>query len=147
MKDKIVMSVLVSMFTLGCATLKESVVTGSGVGAATGLVVHSTSKNRSNKEGALTSVLVGAIFGGITSYFIHGSLEKRDSKTRRKTLLNLNKFSVSTPIQNKNIQGFKVSTPDADKECFDWEIKGSKLVQKHCVWSIKGNSFWVPAVK
>ena len=129
----------------GCASMKESLVTGVGVGAATGLVAGSQANKDNRNKGALTGALVGAVIGGISSYLIHGSLEKRDAKTRKQTLLNLDRHSVSTPQGGANVQDFKLSSPDVDKECFDWEVKADKLVQQHCVWTIKGNSFWVPA--
>jgi hypothetical protein len=128
----------------GCASMKESLMTGVGIGAATGAVTGAGLSNSKRSKGALTGALIGAAVGGISSYFIHGQLEKRDTKTRKQTLLNLDKYSVSTPAKAGAVQDFKLSAPDVDKECFDWEVKGDKLVQKHCVWTIKGNSFWTP---
>lgn len=133
------------IFGTGCATMKESLVTGVGAGAATGLVAGSMTNKDNQSKGAATGALVGAAIGGISSYLIHGTLEKRDAKTRKHTLLNLDRYSVSTPAGSGNAQDFKLSTPNVDKECFDWEVKGDKLVQQHCVWTIKGNSFWVPS--
>lgn len=133
-----------SLFVSGCASMKESIVTGVGIGATTGATGGSHANKKDRQKGALQGALIGAAIGGISSYIIHGSLEKRDSKTRKDTLLNLDKFSVSTPSRGSGVQDFRLSTPDVDKECFDWEVKGGKLVQQHCVWTIKGNSFWVP---
>jgi hypothetical protein len=125
--------------------MKDSIIAGVGVGAASGALGGSLMSPRNRSQGILSGALIGAAIGGIGSYFIHGSLEKRDTKTRKDTLLNLDKFSVSRPSQSSNpVQDFKLSAPDVDKDCFDWEVKGGKLVQKHCVWTIKGNSFWVP---
>lgn len=136
-----------SVLLSGCASMKESIVTGVGVGAATGAIGGSIANKEDKGKGALTGALIGAAIGGISSYIIHGSLEKRDATTRKQTLLNLDKFSVSTPQKGGGVQDFRLSAPDVDKECFDWEVKGDKLVQQHCVWTIKGNSFWTPASK
>ena len=139
------MSLIVGSLALsGCASMKESLITGVGVGAATGAVGGSMSNKNNKGQGALTGALIGAAIGGIGSYIIHGSLQKRDAKTRKQTLLNLDKYSVSTPHKSGGVQDFRLSAPDVDKECFDWEVKGDKLVQQHCVWSINGNSYWVP---
>jgi hypothetical protein len=129
--------------------MKESLITGVTSGAATGAITGSMSGGHNKGKGAATGALIGAAVGGLASYIIHGTLEKRDTKIRKRTLLNLDKFSVSRPsAKNSNaVQDFKISAPDVDKDCFDWEIKGDKLVQQHCVWTIKGNSFWSPESK
>lgn len=138
-------SIIIGSFALsGCASMKESLVTGVSVGAATGAIGGSFANKNDRGKGAATGALIGAAIGGLSSYIIHGSLESRDSKTRKQTLLNLDKYSVSTPNKGGGVNDFKLSAPDVDKECFDWEVKGDKLVQKHCVWTIRGNSFWVP---
>jgi hypothetical protein len=129
--------------------MKESLITGVTSGAATGAIAGSMSNRNDQGKGAATGALIGAAVGGLASYIIHGSLEKRDTKIRKKTLLNLDKFSVSRPSSKSNggVQDFKISAPDVDKDCFEWEVKGDKLVQQHCVWTIKGNSFWSPESK
>ena len=147
-KNKAMIStIVIGTLLSGCASMKESIVTGVGFGAATGAIVGSESNKNNRNQGALTGALVGAAIGGISSYIIHGSLEKREAKTRKQTLLNLDKYSVSTPPKGGGVQDFRLSAPDVDKECFDWEVKGNQLVQQHCVWSIKGNSFWMPSQK
>lgn len=135
---------MISVFVSGCASMKESIITGVSTGAATGAIAGSISNKRDKGKGAVTGALIGAAIGGISSYIIHGSLEKRDATTRKQTLLNLDKFSVSTPNRSSGVNDFRLSAPDVDKECFDWEVKGGKLVQQHCVWTIKGNSYWSP---
>ena len=139
MKNGMMMCLLLgSVFASGCATMHKSLLTGVGVGIATGAA---TSSAINRGKGTLTGALVGAA----SSYLIHGVLEKRDSNTRKKTLLNLDKFSVSKPTSRQGVQDFRLSAPDVDKECFDWEVRGNRLVQQHCVWTIRGNSSWLPS--
>lgn len=151
MKQLSMLLLISSLMITGCQTMKESLVVGVGSGAATGFVAGSMSaqgKSSGRKmQQAGRGALIGAAIGGLASYLIHGSLEKRDSETRRNALLNLDKFSVSNPSNSTEVKDFGLSAPDVDKECFDWEVKGNRLVQKHCVWTINGNSGWVPYKK
>ena len=101
----------------------------------------------------MKGALFGAALGAASSYLIHGVLQKRDAKTRRQTLLNLDKFSVSAPTGVRplgmvlRMRNFRLSAPDVDQECFDWEVRGNRLVQQHCVWTIRGNAAWLPSSK
>ena len=143
MKNGMMMCLLLgSVFASGCATMHKSLLTGVGVGIATGAA---TSSAINRGKGALTGALVGAAIGAASSYLIHGALEKRDANTRKRTLFNLDKFSVSKPTGSQGVQDFSLSAPDVDKECFDWEVRGNRLVQQHCVWTIRGNSSWLPS--
>lgn len=77
----------------GCATLKDSLILGAG----TGLVVGGIAGNQGDgdrSENVLTGAVIGGVVGGLTSYLIHGSLESRDSRVRKDTILNLEKFDV-----------------------------------------------------
>ncbi len=90
-------------------------------------------------KGALKGVLFGAAIGAASSYLIHKALQKRDSKTRRQTLLNLDKFSVSAPTRGQGVQNFRLSAPDVDagtmykKRMNHKEMKA--LVLKVVAWS------------
>lgn len=131
--------ILIAISASSCATLQKSVVTGSSVGAGAGIVASTVLTG----GGALKGALVGGLVGGISGHLFHRFLQKRDSDTRKQTLLNLDKFSVSAPTaRGNNTQNFRLSAPDVDKECFDWEVRGNQLVQQHCVWTIRGNATW-----
>lgn len=68
------------------------------LGASTGLIVGGIAGNQSpgndKSENVLKGAVIGGIIGGIASYAIHGSLESRDTRVRRETLLNLEKYDV-----------------------------------------------------
>ncbi len=77
----------------GCATLKDSLILGAG----TGLVVGGIAGNQSDgdkSENVLKGAVIGGVVGGLASYLIHGSLESRDARVRKDTILNLEKFDV-----------------------------------------------------
>lgn len=84
-------------WTVSCSTMKESITLGIASGAATGAAGAQLFSRTDKGEKALTGAAIGAVIGGIASYFIHGSLEERDAETRRKTLFNLENFGVNSP--------------------------------------------------
>ena len=152
MQKGMVMCLLASaVLAAGCATLHKSMLTGVGIGVGTGAV---TSMAMTGGKSAVKGALFGAALGAASSYLIYGALQKRDAKTRRQTLLNLDKFAVSAPTRGQRAfshtagaHDFRLSAPDVDKECFDWEVRGNQLVQQHCVWTIRGNATWQSNVR
>ncbi len=125
----------------GCATMKESIGLGIVTGAATGLVLGHTI-DRGSSSAKLGGALIGAVVGGVASYFIHQGLEDRDARVRKETLFNLDKFNVSRPSENTDA-GYGVATPSVETQCYDTEVRGDKLVQAHCESNIVGSPEWV----
>lgn len=98
----------------GCATMSDSVILGIGTGAATGAVLGTQMRGESDKAGA--GAAIGAALGGLGAYFIHKGLSNRDERTRRETLLNLEKYEVSLPGRsNQNL-----TKTQGDLECHAW---------------------------
>ncbi len=127
---------------MGCATMKESLMLGVGTGvvtgAATGLLV-----SKDNSQAALTGAAIGALVGGVASYFIHDGIESRDAKVRRETLFNLEKFSVSKPRSLEKAENdYIVDQSKVETQCFDTEVHGSKLIEAHCESVIVGSPEW-----
>jgi hypothetical protein len=90
--------------------MKDSLVVGASTGFVLGGVAASQNQSGDQGENFLKGAVVGGIIGGIASYAIHGSLENRDTRVRKETLLNLEKYDVlgrdgltpvDTPIKNK----------------------------------------------
>jgi hypothetical protein len=130
------------MFGLsGCATVRESVLTGVATGAVTGLLLGPVVAPGAS-DSRVGGALIGAAVGGIASYFIHKSLDDRDAKTRKETLFNLDKYNVSRPSGSSDA-GYGIAAPSVETECFDTEVKGDKLVQAHCESRIIGTPEWV----
>lgn len=77
----------------GCSTLNDSLILGAGTGVIVGGIAGN--QNDSDRsENALKGAVIGGVVGGLASYLIHGSLESRDTRVRKHTLLNLEKFDV-----------------------------------------------------
>lgn len=92
-----------SLLFASCSTLRESVTLGAGTGAIAGGATGALT-GKDHSKGALLGLGIGALVGGIASYFIHGGLKDRDNKTRKETLFNLEKHGVfgNAPEENKN---------------------------------------------
>lgn len=91
--DRIFFWLLSVVILSGCSSSRDSVILGVGTGAASGGVVGSQVKT-DRGENAIKGALIGGIVGGVASYIIHGSLESRDERVRKETLLSLEKFDV-----------------------------------------------------
>ena len=81
-----------------------------------GGIAGNQSPGQDKSENVLKGAVIGGIVGGIASYAIHGSLESRDAKIRRDTLLNLEKYDVlgregiAPPDTSSNSKGDKCYT-------------------------------------
>lgn len=136
----------IAILTTGCSTMRESLTLGVSTGAATGAVAGaSLSKNRG--QGALKGALVGGAISGIASYFIHKGLKKRDQKTRRETLFNLDKFGVDYPKNYSQENGPGLSKPVVESQWVDTQVQGKKLIEGHRVWIISEDPQWIPSNK
>ncbi|MFT6631905.1 MAG: hypothetical protein ACJAS4_001866 [Bacteriovoracaceae bacterium] len=138
-----ILVMVIAIMTTGCSTMRESLTLGISTGAATGAVAGA-SLNKNNGKGALQGALVGGAISGIASYFIHKGLKKRDQKTRRETLFNLDKFGVDYPKNYSTGNGPGLSMPVVESEWVDTQVKGKKLVEGHRVWIISEEPQWIP---
>lgn len=138
-----ILIMIIAIMTTGCSTMRESLTLGISTGAATGAVAGA-SLNKNSGKGALQGALVGGAISGIASYFIHKGLKKRDQKTRRETLFNLDKFGVDYPKNYSTGNGPGLSMPVVESEWVDTQVKGKKLVEGHRVWIISEEPRWIP---
>lgn len=102
-KKTISLLLAMSLLSSSCSTTRKSIAFGVGTGAASGATIGAMT-NKDHSQGALMGLGIGALVGGIASYFIHGGLEDRDKETRKETLFNLEKNGVfgSEPEEPKN---------------------------------------------
>lgn len=137
--------VVVLSGAMGCASMKQSLVTGAATGAVTGLVLGPV-VDRSGSDARLGGALIGAAVGGIAAYFINSGMEDRDARIRKETLFNLDKFNVSRPTSGMESE-YGIAAPNIETECFDTEVRGNKLIQAHCESRIIGGPEWVKGRK
>ena len=169
-----------AVLAVSCATLHKSMLTGIGIGVGAGAVTSMAmrwERESDRKPGGASEAsnyLIHGTLASLTHAFrsqdhklhfhlgsLHLGLQKRDAKTRRQTLLNLDKFSVSAPTRGQRafghtagVQDFRLSAPDVDKECGNTpELAGKKPARKRAlqtvftsevseVWTIRGNATW-----
>ena len=134
------------LLLIGCTTMKESLLLGTLSGATVGAIVNSN-MDRDHENSSQNGALVGAIIGLTSSYFIHESLEKRNSRIRRETLLNLDRFNVSHPKVDSEDDDFYVSSPKVETQCFDSDVRGNKLIEAHCESVIIDRPEWIKKTK
>ncbi len=147
MSKTLILVITVQLLLSGCASMKESIITGAGLGAAGGAATGASMFVRNRGKGALTGALTGAVIGAIGSYFIHNGMKKRDDKIRKETLFNLDKFNVSSP-QGSTYKGHhQLTMPVVEGKWIETQVKGSKLVEGHRVWIITETPQWIPAKK
>lgn len=131
---------------VGCSTMERSVLLGVGSGAAAGVGVGLMSADPDKGEASLIGAGVGAVVGGIASYLIHGSLEKRDEGTRRDTLFNLENHGVtsSSSTGNANLSdvGTLLTLPEVQEDWIETHAEGNKLVEGHRIYTITNGSRW-----
>ena len=114
------------MILTSCSTLRDSLILGAGTGLVVGGVAGSQIKG-DRGEHAIAGAVIGGVVGGLASYVIHGSLESRDERVRKDTLLNLEKFDV----MGRNAGGSSgASTKDG--KCYTTREVDGRLVSIPC---------------
>ncbi len=123
---KIIAGLILCALLSGCSTLKESLILGAGSGVAIGAIAGAQAPG-DRGENSIKGAVLGGVALGLTSYIIHNSLTKRDEKTRRETLMNLQHYDVLgfEGISNKK-NGYK------NENCFSTERVDGKLVSIPC---------------
>lgn len=110
----------------GCATLKDSLILGASSGAILGGVAGANSGGNKD-ESTIKGAVIGGVVGGLASYWLHGSLEKRDANVRRETLMNLEHYEVMG-YENLNSD----SKSGAKSNCYTTQDVDGRLVSIPC---------------
>lgn len=144
---KNILILMTMLSTISCSTMRDSLLTGIGSGAALGAAGGSLSGSHDKKKATIAGALIGAAIGGIGSYFLHKKIKRKEEKIRRDTLFNLDRHDVSAPLgfKAKSGYGHGVSMPMVESEWVDTQVKGKKLVEGHRIWMITEDAKWIPS--
>lgn len=123
-------------------SMASGFISGAAAGGATAFAVD----KKRDPQMPVMGALIGGVTGAISAYFIHEHIEKRDAKTRRDTLFNLDKFDVSIPSHSRGLKPHALSLPIVDSEHIEEHVTddGKKLVEEHKVWTIREDAQLIP---
>jgi hypothetical protein len=127
----------------GCSTMSDSLILGVGTGAAVGGIIGHNSESQDAGAGAA----IGAAVGGLASYVLFKRAEKNEERVRRETLLNLEKYDVSSPrgqSRNSGESDHLLTKPVVDMDWVETQVQGDKLIEGHRVWRIIEKPKWIP---
>ena len=133
----------IALFLGSCSTMKRTLITGAITGTTTGTFAGAMMARKDKKEASLKGAFVGGILGLALSWLAQKGLEKRDYKTRKEMLLELERFGNRKP-KTKGKSGPALSGPVVDSEWVETKVEGNKLIEGHRIWIIKENPQWVP---
>lgn len=80
-------------------------------------------------ENSIKGAVLGGVVGGLASYFIHDSLELRDTRVRKETLLNLEKYDV---LGRDFMSGSSTSSQSKGDKCYTTREVDGRLVSIPC---------------
>lgn len=112
----------------GCTTLRDSLILGAGTGVAIGGIAGGQVQG-DRGENAIKGAVLGGVIGGLSSYLIHGSLESRDTRVRKETLLNLEKYDV---LGREFVSGSDKDSPPKGDKCYTTREVDGRLVSIPC---------------
>lgn len=111
---------------VGCSTLKDSVILSAGTGLLIGAVAGAQAPG-DRGENSLKGGVLGGVLVGFAGYAIHQSLEKRDDRVRRETLMNLEHYEV-LGFDKKRAE----MSPMNDGRCYTSQEVDGRIVSIPC---------------
>lgn len=123
----IIAGIMFAISITGCASLKESLILGASSGATVGGIAGAQTPV-DQSENTIKGAVLGGVIGGLFSYILHGSLEKRDAKVRRESLMNLEHFDV---MGYENING-NTDKSQGSSKCYTTQEVDGRLVSVPC---------------
>ncbi len=144
-KKHVALITALALLSSSCSSTRKSIALGLAAGAGTGAAIGSISSPHG--KGAMTGLAIGALVGGIASYFIDKGLQDRDQNVRRDTLFNLEKhgvFGSEVSSRPKSSTPYGVTPAVVDEQYVETHVQdGTKLIEGHKVWTIQENAHWM----
>ena len=115
---------------LGCASMKESLITGTSIGLLTGAAIGNTqgegdSRNRTTNNGAMLGSLIGAGIGYLGHKGKLKELQKRSASSNKE----------------KNM-GPLLTQPKIKKIWIEDKVQGKRFIKGHWEYIIQEQSVW-----
>ena len=143
-KKHVALFTAILLLSSSCSSTRKSIALGLATGAGTGAAIGAMSSPHG--KGAMTGLAIGALVGGITSYFIDKGLKYRDQTVRRDTLFNLEKhgvFGSEISSRPKSSTPYGVTPAVVDEQYVETHVQdGTKLIEGHKIWTIQENAHW-----
>ncbi len=144
-KKYVALITALALLSSSCSSTRKSIALGLAAGAGTGAAIGAISSPHG--KGAMTGLAVGALVGGIASYFIDKGLQDRDKNVRRDTLFNLEEhgvFGSEISSRPKSSAPYGITPAVVDEQYIETQVQdGNKLIEGHKVWTIQENSHWM----
>lgn len=139
MMVRFVSLVMMGVVLSSCASMRDSLLIGVGSGAVSGAVVGAASTKDTKGKSAFAGAAVGALVGGVATYFVHKGLDKRDNSTRKETLFGLEKFGV-TGVPRGMSSTPSVSFRVIEEQTIETHRQGNKVIEGHRIWVLSDDS-------
>ena len=143
MKIPLLFSFILSMMVSGCASTERSIALGAAAGAVGGAVNGALLFPVNKKKSVLRGALIGGVAGAALGLVTHKYLKKRDQRTRKDTLLNLQRHDVLNPHVGVKNNNPGLTKPIVEMDWVEPKIQKGRYIEGHKVWKISESSQWV----
>lgn len=129
MRKIFIFSLITSLMT-GCASMKESLITGVSVGAVSGAALgNSHGSGRSRDKSTRNGAIIGALLGAGFSYLAHKDKKEKLHKVQQ------------TRIGNKNDVPL-LTQPKVKRVWVEDKVNGKRFIKGHWEYIIEEQSSW-----
>jgi uncharacterized protein YcfJ len=127
---KILVFILTASLMTGCASMKESFVTGVSVGAVGGAALgNAHGSGRSRDKSTRNGAIIGALLGAGFSYLAHKDKKKKLYKVQQSKIGNKN----DTPL---------LTQPKVKRVWVEDKVNGKRFIKGHWEYIIEEQSSW-----
>ncbi|USN48494.1 MAG: hypothetical protein H6626_05225 [Pseudobdellovibrionaceae bacterium] len=131
MKNLIILLTLLSLLP-GCASLKDSLITGAAVGAASGgLMGNAHSRGHERHKNTNKGLLIGAALGAGIGYLAYKTNKNKKAKEQKQKLLTSSKETI--PL---------LTRPKIKRVWVEDKIQGKRFIRGHWEYVIEEQSTW-----
>lgn len=127
---KIFLFLVLTSFVTGCASMKESLITGVSIGAVGGAALgNSQGTGRDREKSTRNGAMIGALLGAGISYLAHQDKKEKLQKIQQSNLDNKNDIPFLTQPKVKRIW-------------VEDKVNGKRYVKGHWEYVIEEQSSW-----